>query len=147
MRRTILHVPAFFLGIATCAAIVQETPVGKVSEHILRNAAATVVTPEYPSGAAQRGASGVAVAEVEFDSDGRPVRVEILEAPEPDIARAVERALWNWRLKPGSSVQGQPGHIKGKLTYYFVLQGREPKVLGPEVPGYWGKWKRGKVVP
>jgi TonB family protein len=44
----------------------------------------------------------------------------ILESPADNIGAAVVDAIRQWKFKP-STVGGQPISVRGKLTFYFVI--------------------------
>lgn len=89
-----------------------------VGEDGMRKSAKTSVLPAYPDTSVKNKKSGVAVAELQYDGEGKVTNVKVLEAPDKDIDKAVETALRKWTFKP-STINGRPISVKGKLTFYF----------------------------
>lgn len=98
-----------------------------------RKSAIHVVRPEYPFGLAQLGIQGVAVAEVSTGPAGLARTVEILESPHAEVSRVLSQALLQWRFPvvklPGSYLAAR---VRGKLTYYFVIEGGVGLVRTPD---------------
>ena len=57
---------------------------------------------------------------LEYDGKGTVVNVDILEAPDSEIGDAIAEAVRHWTFKP-SSIRGQPVNIRGKLTFYYLI--------------------------
>src|SRR5688572_32718797 len=71
-------------------ARLDETPgLVKLSEPALRVSAINVVVPSYPAASIARRSNGVAVATAQVDAGGRVRRVDVEQAPDSDIARAM----------------------------------------------------------
>jgi len=120
---------------AAIAPIVSSHPskLIKVSEISLRKLATKTVLPDFPEEAKKRGAKGVAVAQLEVDEKGDVAQVEVLEAPDPLIKKAVADATKQWKFKPSAS-SGEPVRIQGKLTFYYVIDRNEARVENPRQP-------------
>lgn len=118
------------------AAAVHAQGVG-VSESSMWRMADRQPMPVYPPASVQQRHSGVVVAFVVATPAGPVVRVDILEAPDPDIAAAVKAALMQWTFKP-VTVSGRPEPYggQGKLTFYFRIANGAGRVLSPnQIPG------------
>jgi len=89
-----------------------------------------MITPEYPRTSKLAKHQGVAVAELETNTRGEVESVEILEAPDADVGRSLERALRKWRLSP-LTINKEPCRIRGKVTYYYRLVQDVGRVLPP----------------
>ena len=96
-------------------------PVIRIDELSLRRAATKIVMPAYPAESQQRGAQGVAVAELVFDGGGDVYRARILEAPDEPIRQAVMDAVRQWKFKP-QTLKGEAVYIRGKLTFYYRIE-------------------------
>jgi rhodanese-related sulfurtransferase len=108
-----------------------------VSESSMRRMADHKPMPVYPPASVQQRHSGVVVAFVVATPAGPVERVDILEAPDPDIAAAVKTALMQWTFTP-VTIAGRPESYggQGKLTFYFRIVSGAGRVLNPEqVPG------------
>jgi TonB family protein len=101
----------------------QSAKLVRVSEMGIRRAAIKIVMPTFPEVARKRGASGVAVAELEFNAEGAVIRLQILESPDPVIKVAVAEAVQKWKFQP-QTLNGEPVNIVGKLTFYYLVDGR-----------------------
>jgi TonB family protein len=110
-----------------------------VGESGLRMFVTQTVMPLYPPEDVKNGKSGVAVAHVEVSEDGRVAKLNITEAPTKAISEEVTRAVSLWRFEK-TFVRGQPARMIGDLTFYFVIRGREGRVLNPAETGYVGRW-------
>jgi protein TonB len=86
--------------------------------------------PKFPSAAKKKKISGVAVAQIFVDGSGVVTNVEMLESPHPSIAEAVKAALFKWRFGP-VTVKGKPWKVRGKMTFYFVLDKKGVRVENP----------------
>ncbi|MDQ3665560.1 MAG: energy transducer TonB [Acidobacteriota bacterium] len=92
----------------------------QVAELSLRKAATRIVMPEFPESAKKRGVKGLAVVEIEFDENGAVSKAVVLESPDRVIAEAVSHAVGQWKFQR-QTLGGQPVHIRGKLTFYYVI--------------------------
>lgn len=99
-------------------------------ESVIRKAAIKSVMPKYPSSSRKRGANGVAVADVEIDEDGEIAMVKIVESPDRETGRAVEKAIRQWKFTQ-LKAQGKPVRVLSKLTFYFVIQKGKGRVENP----------------
>jgi TonB family protein len=84
--------------------------------------------PAFPEESRARGAKGVAVAELVFDPNGDVYRARILEAPDTPIKAAVLEAVKQWKFRP-QFVDGSAVYIRGKLTFYYVINDRGEGVV------------------
>lgn len=85
----------------------------------LRRQATHSPPPSYPASSLANKVTGVAVAAVTTDANGRTERVEIVEAPDTEIREAVRAAAREWAYKSA----GLP--ITGSLIFYFhIAEGR-----------------------
>jgi TonB family protein len=84
--------------------------------------------PAFPEESRTRGAKGVAVAELVFDPNGDVYRARILEAPDTPIKAAVLEAVKQWKFRP-QFVDGSAVYIRGKLTFYYVINDRGEGVV------------------
>ena len=109
----------------------------RMSESGLRNMAKSITKPEFPPEAIQLRQTGVAVAKMTIDENGKVAKVEILEAPSQSIATSVLTALSEWHFDP-ATMNGQPTGFTGKVTHYFVFQKGLPVVLSPAEAPYLG---------
>lgn len=107
----------------------------------------SAVPPGYPAASIRAGHQGIAVAGVCLGDrpPGTTVltasSVEILTAPDADIAQAMREALAKWRFRP--PVGGQEGReiplkLYSKITYYFVKKEQHWAVLSPTESFYLG---------
>ena len=120
------------------AAWEQEAPRAvNLRELSLRRAASVSPMPAYPQTSLKSKATGVAVAAVSIAVDGRIDKVEILDAPDPDIAAAVREAVMRWVVPWQSGPAGEPARPRtGKLTFYFRIVDGSGRVFNPdEMPG------------
>lgn len=113
----------------------QKPTVIRVSELSLRRAAIKTVMPAFPQESIAKRAKGVVVAELVFDPTGDVFRARILEAPDSLTGAAVLEAVKQWKFRP-QSVQGSEVYIRGKLTFYYVINERgEGRVNNPRQIG------------
>ena len=77
--------------------------------------------PSFPRSSLRKMSQGVAVCQIEVNEIGKVKDVSIWESPDPLIARAVKRAVLNWKFK-NPTMGGKPVPIRGKLTFYFQIQ-------------------------
>jgi TonB family protein len=103
-----------------------------VPEGVLRRLAKKTVLPDYPEASKKRGTTGRAVIQLDVDKEGRLTKTFILEAPDDDIKQAVTEAVRRWEFGPASAGdERKPVRIRGKLTFYFVIEGRDARVQNP----------------
>lgn len=101
-----------------------------VTERALRGRAIKVVPPAYPKESQKGKATGVAVVQLDIDDKGEVTEVEVLEAPDSFIRTAVTDACRLWTFRP-TTVQGESVHVRGKLTFYYVLDSKGARVENP----------------
>lgn len=95
-------------------------PVVRVGEDGIRKSAVKTVMPSYPADAVKQRKQGTAVVELQYNGKGDVVEASILEAPADSIGDAVISAVKQWKFKT-STVKGQPISVRGKLTFYFII--------------------------
>jgi TonB family protein len=108
------------------AAVAQTAQVVDVDEAGIRKSAYKKTLPTFPESSRKRRSEGVAVVQLVYDGTGTVVEVEVLEAPDAEIGEAIVNAVRHWKFKP-SSIRGKPVNIRGKLTFYCVI---DPKGIG-----------------
>jgi hypothetical protein len=92
----------------------------RVGEDGMRKSAEKTVMPVYPKEAIKSAQQGIAVIEAQYNGKGEIVDTAVLEAPSPIIGQAVIDAVKQWKFK-SSSLDGKPVSVRGKLTFYFVI--------------------------
>ena len=123
------------------------TVVLTMGEEEHRNNAINQPVPIYPESSLRKGEEGVAVASIVADRDGRVEVVELLEAPDEAIGRAVQEALEQWTFYPGrapAEAFHPPGgvperergtrvnvRIRSRMTFYFRILSGGGAVLNP----------------
>jgi rhodanese-related sulfurtransferase len=87
----------------------------------------------YPPTSLKAGRHGVAVADVLISPDGVVRTIEVLEAPDPEIAAAVTAGLKGWKFKTVSNpATGTPAAIRSKIILYFHIENGRGQVLTPD---------------
>ena len=134
-----LTVAGLTLLAAACAASINlhqtQDRIVRLDESGFRRAAVATPLPEYPSGSIQRKVTGVAVAAVTFGDNGRTRDVQVLQAPDDEIARAVDAALRQWTWTPIRVADRSENYgAEGKIVFYFRIEGGKPRVIEPELP-------------
>ena len=112
------------------------TLVFRMGEEEHRNNAINHPLPTYPTSSLREGKEGVAVASIVAGRDGRVEFVELLEAPDEQIGRAVQGALEQWTFHPGRAPAGDSGgwdnvRIQSRMTFYFRIVDGAGVVLNP----------------
>jgi TonB family protein len=122
----------FFSSLLYPAAAAPQPSLTILPEALLRQWVKKSVMPGYPRQAKGRGVSGVAVAELKLDGRGALTSVTVLQAPDSSTTRAVEEAVrrWVFSVPPSESASSQ-GFV-GKLTFYFVIDGKGAYVRNPK---------------
>lgn len=105
------------------AVIKTDEQVVRVGEDGIRKSAVKTILPIYPKESLKKRIKGVAVAEVQYDGNGDVSEVKILESPDAAAGEAVVKAMRQWKFKP-SSLDGKPISIRGKITFYFVIDAK-----------------------
>jgi TonB family protein len=109
----------------------------KMAESSIRRVARHKTMPTYPPPSLSQKHSGVAVAAIATDENGRVSTVSLLQAPDDAIGEAVRTALLQWEIDP-VTVSGRTERfgVQGKVTFYFRLDGPRGRVFNPdEIPG------------
>lgn len=104
----------------------------RVGEDGLRKSAYKIIMPDFPEQSKKRNAHGVAVVQLEYDGNGDVTRVKALQTPDSDIERAVVAAVQRWKFRP-STIGGVPLKVRGKLTFYYVIDRRGARVNNPKL--------------
>jgi TonB family protein len=116
-----------------CMALYHGVPIGSLLEPRslqvltlddagLRQLAITTFRPAYPAASLANRVTGVVVASLTIDVNGRTRTVEIIEAPDAATGRAVRDALVQWAFRP-LEVAARVEAIAGNIIFYFHLQG------------------------
>lgn len=109
-------------------------PVDRTGQAAIEALASQKPFPGYPARSLENGAAGVAVASILIGSDGRMERVDVLDAPDADIGRAVRDALGRWML-PQHLFEGDPRgpfKVSATMVFYFLIEAGEARVVsGP----------------
>ena len=107
----------------------------------------SAIPPDYPAGSIRASHQGIAIARICLGdrSAGTTTMaassMEILTAPDEDIAQAMREALAKWRFRPPRREQGGreiPIKLSSKITYYFVKREQHWAVLSPTESFYLG---------
>lgn len=103
-----------------------------VPEAVLRNLAKKTVMPEYPERSIKQGMKGRAVAQVDIDKGGNLTQVRVIETPDQHIEQAVIQAIKQWKFDSAfAGEEKKPVRLRGKLTFYFLLDGGQARVQNP----------------
>lgn len=97
-----------------------EEPVIRVGEDGMRHSAAKTMMPVYPEDDLRKHQQGVVVVEAQYNGKGIVTDTTIVEAPTPSLGQAVITAMKQWKFTP-STLKGEPISVRGKLTFYFVI--------------------------
>jgi TonB family protein len=102
------------------------------SEWAFRLNATRRVVPEYPAEALRAGAQGAVVLSLYHDGEGNASQIKVLQSPHPAISDAATEAAkqWKWRKFVSGGI-ARP--VRGKLTFYFVIEDGEGRVENPRI--------------
>jgi TonB family protein len=128
MLQLLALVPFLFLSAVGPAPCTE----GSLSEVALRRSAIRKVMPIFPAEAIKANTQGVTVAEIRLDEKGELSSVQILQAPHESIARATADAVKQWAFYFDLSKEKEPICLRGKLTFYFVIENGTPYVRDPK---------------
>lgn len=103
----------------------------RIVDDPLRSMAESTVLPLYPPSAIRKGQTGVAVARVSFQPGGGVQRVDVLEAPSPEIGQSVQAAVRQWRFRLPDEARTKGKMVTGILTFYFYRSRDGYRVAGP----------------
>jgi len=109
-------------GAGACAhdheeeATVSDT--ARISEADFRAITVSDPLPVYPAASLQRASAGVAVADLTLGRDGRVETINLLEAPDDEIGKAVESAVRQWTFD-ASWMDISKSHSGGDLPAEF----------------------------
>jgi TonB family protein len=87
------------------------------------------VMPKYPPESLGKKIQGVVVTQVYVGPTGRIDRFEVLQAPDPEMSRAVGEALGQWVFKPTGAPDGSPAVVRSKVMIYFAIRNGKGLVL------------------
>jgi TonB family protein len=141
MRHTQLHLlksaQFIFSMVVALASANLAIARSKMDEVGIRQEVIQSPMPVYPKMAIDKGITGVVVASVLIQSDGRVGTVAVLEAPDPSLATAVREAVNRWTFRS----EYIPDSLTGPLTFYFRIVNGKGQVLEPkEMPG--SRWPK-----
>lgn len=125
MKTSFLIATSWILALSIFSKnVAMQGVVVRASEGTLRKVATRIVMPSYPQESIKRRAKGVAVAQIETNQEGDVSKVEILEAPDSMISTSVTEAVRQWKFRSSKIKDGPSVSVKGKLTFYFVIDDR-----------------------
>ena len=106
-------------------------PAARTSQAAIEDRALRKPYPRYPARSLETGAAGVAVASILFGVDGRMEQVDVLEAPDEDVADALRGALGRWTIPPGYAEDAPDGPFKlsATMVFYFLIEAGEGRVV------------------
>jgi uncharacterized protein (TIGR03435 family) len=129
------------LALALPAVAFQETlPRMDVDERFLRILATVYPAPEYPKPSIAAGHTGRVVVEVLVGPDGnnythtRVQSSKVVEAPDPEMAKAVLDALEKSRFTLTGPRPGQFATPVGRVVWEFRITDGKPEVIDPNAP-------------
>ena len=99
---------------------------GTTSQAAIEAVALDKPFPHYPTRSLENGAAGVAVASIMVGFDGRIERVDVLEAPDADIAEGLRDALERWVLPVHPD---GPRRTGATMVFYFLIEAGEGRVV------------------
>jgi TonB family protein len=136
MNRAIVAAISLLMLVSSVRPVAQAGTIG-FSEMVLRVFAVRAPMPVYPAESLSRGVSGVVVISLATDAAGRVSTVAVLQAPDAAIGAAVDRAVREWTFSPAQiSGRAEQSGVRGKLTFYFRIEGGRGRVLNPQdIPG------------
>jgi TonB family protein len=104
-----------------------------VGEDGMRRSAEKTFMPVYPKEPLKKDErEGVAVIEAQYNGKGVVTHAVIIQAPAPPLGQAVVAAIRKWKFKP-SMLDGKPISVRGKLTFYFIVdKDKQGRVENPE---------------
>ena len=130
----VFHLWVGILLLTLCGAVrttlADDQNLVQVPEAVLRKLATRIIMPVYPVNSKNQGNKGVAVVQLRLNEKGVLTYVEVLEAPDQEIAEAVNKAIKQWKFKV-VYVDDKPRPVEGKLTFYFVINEGIARVENP----------------
>jgi TonB family protein len=111
-----------------------------VDEKFLRVLATVYPTPEYPASSVAAHHTGRVVVEVVVGPDGnnytytRVQSAKVLEAPDPEMGKAVVEALRTARYSLTGPRRGVIARPVGHVVWEFRITGGRPEVIDPNAP-------------
>ena len=124
------------LIILTLLITAQDALSVKVSELILRKMAIRSITPHYPSTSVKTRKTGVAVAKVQIDQNGKVKTITVVQAPDAAISEEVRAAVrqWTFNIPNDMHLDDKTGRLlSSTLTFYFKISGSTSLVLEPQL--------------
>lgn len=121
--RAFVELAAAYLETLPKTTQAEETVV-RVGEDGMRRSASKTIMPDYPEEDIRKHQQGVAVVEAQYNGKGNVTDTIIVEAPTSSIGQAVITAIKQWKFIP-STLKGEPISVRGKLTFYFVLEANQ----------------------
>jgi TonB family protein len=104
----------------------------RVGEDGMRKSAEKTVMPVYPAQTIKKAQQGIAMIEAQYNGKGEVTETIVVEAAAPEIGQAALEAVKQWKFKP-SSLDGKPISVRGKLTFYFVIdKNKQGRVENPK---------------
>ena len=103
---------------------------GQISETDIRRMATETHLPSYPEDAKNNQITGIAVVELHINEANRIDTVKVIEAPSKSIAEAAKASILQWKFSPPRP-RDTVICLRGKLTFYFVIENGKPYVKNP----------------
>lgn len=104
----------------------------RVGEDGMRKSAEKTVMPVYPKETIKKEKQGIAVIEAQYNGKGEVTETVVVEAAAPEIGQAAVDAVKQWKFK-SSALDGKPISVRGKLTFYFVIdKDKQGRVENPK---------------
>lgn len=113
----------------------------KMSGANLRKYAIEAPLPPYPVASVKAGTQGVAVVGLAVDQSGQVRSVNVLQAPDGDIARAVRSTLKGWTFSLPMRPDGHPSRFTSRLAFYFAIRDGAGLVLAPDLAAKSGHFR------
>ncbi|MEZ5318424.1 MAG: hypothetical protein R2752_13570 [Vicinamibacterales bacterium] len=127
-------------SLAASKGIPEGESLATITEVGIRVYALNQVAPMFPDASLRLGHEGVAVAAMRFAPSGAVEWIEVLEAPDPEMADALRAAVQQWTL-PIKLYEGvKPPHMESKATFYFLIREGEGHVLAPADAPLASEW-------
>jgi len=124
------------LIILTLLITAQDALSVKVSELILRQLAIRSIKPHYPGTSVKNKNTGVAVAKVQIDQNGKVKTITVVQAPDAAISEEVRTAVrqWTFDIPKDMHLDDKTGRLlSSTLTFYFKISGSTSVVLEPQL--------------
>lgn len=92
----------------------------KVASSVQASALTLRVVPSYPQHAKAAGVQGAVELEAIIGRDGVPASLQVMNAADPDLARAAVEAVSQWRYR-ATLLNGEPIDVQTNITVNFTL--------------------------